>query len=196
MRPHHNRHTYRALLFVSLSFLQVTLVCAQTQRPKQLVEAVSVQGNRRLRDKDILARIKTRAGEPFSERLVQRDLEMLIESGVFNKAQTRVLTEQGERGGVEVIFEVMELPLILEVTFKGLEITGIEESEIVNALRENRVKLSKNEVFEPDKVRTALRVIQDLLASRGRENIRVDAHQKVESFTNISIEFSFTSAGQ
>jgi outer membrane protein insertion porin family len=184
------------LVFASLSFLHAAPVCAQAQSVTQLVEVVDVQGNRRLRDKDILAHIKTRAGEPFSERLMQRDLEMLLESGVFNKTRTRVITQQGARGGVEVIFEVSELPLILEVTFKGLEIAGIEEAEVVKALRENRVSLSKGEVCEPDKVRHALHVIQDLLASRGRENIRVEAHQKVDNWTDVSIEFSFAYAGQ
>jgi outer membrane protein insertion porin family len=196
MRPHLNRHAYRALVFVSLSFLHVTLVRVQAQHPKQLVEAVEVQGNRRLRDKEILARITTRAGEPYNKRQVRRDLEMLVESGVFNKTQTRVITQQGARGGVEVIFEVMELPLIREVAFKGLEIAGIKESEIVNALREKRVKLSKDEVCEPDKVRAALHVIQDLLALRGRENIRVNIHEKVDNWMDVSIEFSFSYAGQ
>lgn len=196
MRPQLNQHAYLALVLVGLYFLNVTLVCAQTERPKQLVETVHIQGNRRLRDKDILARLKTRAGEPFSERQVQDDLERLVESGVFNETRTRVITEQGARGGVEVIFEVWELPLILEVTFKGLEIAGIEESEVVKALRENRIKLAKGEVRKPEKVRAALQVIQDLLASRGRENIRVYVHEKIDSPTDVSIEFSFAYAGQ
>ncbi|HEY0082825.1 MAG TPA: POTRA domain-containing protein [Pyrinomonadaceae bacterium] len=81
---------------------------------------VEIQGNRRLTDEDILALIKARPGEPFSERQIQNDLQRLMESGVFNKTKTRVITEPGARGGVVVIFEVFELPQILEVTFKGL----------------------------------------------------------------------------
>ncbi|MGI9105294.1 MAG: POTRA domain-containing protein [Pyrinomonadaceae bacterium] len=99
--------------------------------------------------------------------------------------------EQGSRGGVGIIFEVFELPIILEVTFKGLEIAGIEESELREALRENRINLSKGEVIDTDKVRAALHVIRDLIASRGRENIKVEAHEKIDSFTEVSIEFSF-----
>ncbi|HYP00938.1 MAG TPA: POTRA domain-containing protein [Pyrinomonadaceae bacterium] len=196
MRPYQNKRASLTLVLISISFFQATSVCAQTQHPKQLVEVVEVQGNRRLSDKDILAYLKTRPGEPFSERRIQRDLQMIIKSGVFDKTLTRVITQQGARGGVEVIFEVLELPLILEVKFKGLEIAGIEESEVVNALRENRVNLFKGEVSDRDKVRAALHVIQTLLASRGRENIRVEAHEKVDSATEVSIEFSFAYAGQ
>jgi outer membrane protein assembly factor BamA len=91
---------------------------------------------------------------------------------------------------------VSELPLILEVTFKGLESARLEASEIVQALRANRVKLAKGEVCDEEKVRAALRVIENLLAARRRENIRVEARQKVESPQDVSIEFSFVSTGQ
>jgi hypothetical protein len=77
-----------------------------------------------------------------------------------------------------------------------LEIAGIEESVIVKVLRENRINLAKGEVCGADKVRAALHVIQNLLASGGRENIRVAAHEKIDSRMDISIEISFTDAGQ
>jgi outer membrane protein assembly factor BamA len=187
------------MVFISILSAHVTPVRSQAQPPQrrqQLVEVVEVQGNYRLRDKDIFACIKTRPGEPFSERRMQRDLQRIIESGVFNKDQTRVITEQGARGGVVIIFEVFELPLILEVTFKGSEIAGIEESEVIKALRENRIYLSKGETLDRDKVRAALHVIQDLLALRGRGNIRVEALEKVDSPMDVSIEFSFSYVGQ
>jgi outer membrane protein assembly factor BamA len=160
------------------------------------VETIEIQGNRRLKDGDILAHIKTRPGEPFSQRQIQRDLQRIIESGVFDKTRTRVMTESGMRGGVVAIFEVSELPLIIAVTFEGLEIAGIAESEIMTALRENRINLVKGEARDPDKVRSALHVIQDLLVSRRRENIRVAAHESMDSPTGVSIEISFTQVGQ
>lgn len=199
MRPQRSLHAYLAIIFISILSPHVTPVCSQTQPPRrrqQLVEAVEIQGNRRLRDEDILAHIETRPGEPFSERRMQRDLQRIIESGVFDKTQTRVIMEQGARGGVVVIFEVFELRLIRELTFKGLEIAGIEESELVEALRENRINLSKGEVCDPDKVSTALHVIHNLFASRGRENIRVEAHTTIDSPTDVSIEISFVYARQ
>jgi outer membrane protein assembly factor BamA len=160
------------------------------------VEAVEIQGNRRLKDGDILAHIKTRPGESFSERRIQRDLQRIIESGVFDKTRTRVITESGMRGGVVVIFETFELPLIFAVTFKGLEIADIQESEIMRALRDNRINLARGEVYDPNEVRSALHVIQDLLVSQGRENIRVAAHEKIDSPTGVSIEISFTLTGR
>jgi outer membrane protein assembly factor BamA len=159
------------------------------------MEAVEIQGNRRLKDGDILALIKARPGEPFSARQIQHDLQRLLEAGVFDKTKTRVITESGVRGGVVVIFEVFELPRILELTFKGLEIAGIAESEIIRVLHENRISLSKEEACDSNKVRAALLVIQDLLALKGRKNIEVAAHMKIDRPTDVSIEISFTRIG-
>ena len=81
-------------------------------RSRKRVETVEVVGNRRLSREYILSHIKTRAGETFSAKRSQRDLKEILALGVFDKAKTRIITEQGERDGVVVIFEVVEMPLI------------------------------------------------------------------------------------
>src|SRR5438309_8678741 len=72
---------------------------AEAQSSKR-VETVEVVGNRRLSREYILSHIKTRAGETFSAKRSQRDLKEILALGVFDKAKTRIITEQGERGGV------------------------------------------------------------------------------------------------
>jgi outer membrane protein insertion porin family len=186
MRPHKTFPTCLAITFIGIFSLLAIPSSAQAQSSKRLVKTLEIQGNRRLRDEDIISHIKTRLGEPFSEKRIQRDLQALLELGVFDKTQTRVSTEQGLRGGVVVIFEVAELPLILEVTFKGF--IGIEDSEIIKVLREKQINLSKDEVYDPVKVRAALRVVQELLASRGWSNVTVTVREEVGG-TYASIEF-------
>ena len=53
--------------------------------------------------------------------MVQRDYQTLLSLTFFDKTKTSVLTETGPRGGVNVIFEVTELPIIRDLTFDGLE---------------------------------------------------------------------------
>ena len=114
-------HSYRAfwLLFLSLligitaTFVTPGRVSAQQPQPQQrVVENVDIIGNRRLRKDDILYYIQTRPGDPYSEAAVQRDYETLLSLTFFDKTATRVLTENGPRGGVNIIFEVKELPII------------------------------------------------------------------------------------
>ena len=73
---------------------------------QRLVESVDITGNRRLRKDDVLYYVQTRPGDPFNEAQVQRDLQAILALGFFDKTSTRVLTEEGARGGVNVIFEV------------------------------------------------------------------------------------------
>src|SRR5437763_4010262 len=93
----------------------------QASNQQKLVERVDVEGNRRLRDEDILYHIQTRAGDPYNPAQVQRDLQALLNLPFFDKTETRVATQLGEKGGVVVIFYVKELPVISDLTFNGIQ---------------------------------------------------------------------------
>ena len=73
------------------------------------VETVDIIGHRRLTTKEILSWIQTRAGDPYDEEKLKRDFDALLATGKFDKTQTRAMIEDGVRGGVRVIFEVVEL---------------------------------------------------------------------------------------
>ena len=175
------------ILLIAIGSVLVLVQSAQAQRSKTLVEAVEVVGNRRLTAEEILSNLETRPGEPFSSEQSQRDLRKLLALGVFDATQTRVLIDPGVRGGFVVIFEVVELPLLLEVKFQGLR--GITESEIIEALRERNIHLVKDAVYDVAKVRAARGVIQQLLTSRGWPDAIVTVREEVGS-TYASIEFT------
>ena len=67
---------------------------------QQVIEGVDIQGNRRLRDEDLLYYIKVRPGDVYDPAALERDLRELLSLNFFDKAATRVLTEDGIRGGV------------------------------------------------------------------------------------------------
>jgi len=175
------------ILLIAIGSVLVLVQSAQAQRSKTLVEAVEVVGNRRLTAKEILSNLETRPGEPFSYEQSQRDLRKLLALGVFDATQTRVLIDPGVRGGFVVIFEVVELPLLLEVKFQDLR--GITESEIIEALRERNIHLVKDAVYDVGKVRIARGVIQQLLNSRGWPDAVVTVREEVGS-TYASIAFT------
>ncbi|MEP6705763.1 MAG: POTRA domain-containing protein, partial [Acidobacteriota bacterium] len=88
---------------------------------QQVVESVDISGNRRLRDEDLLYYIKTRPGDVYDPAALERDLKELLSLNFFDKSFTRVLTTDGARGGVNVIFEVKELPIVRDLQFTGLK---------------------------------------------------------------------------
>ena len=155
--------------------------------PQQLVESVDIQGNRRLRDEDLLYYIKTRQGDVFSQEQLERDLRELLSLNFFDKVATRVLTEPGARGGVNVIFEVKELPIIRDLQFEGLD--AVPESDVLKAFREQRVGISKEAVYDPVKANSAKRVIRELLASKGFPNATINVREEEVSATSTAIYF-------
>ena len=125
---------------------------------QQLVEDVDIQGNRRLKGRDLLYYIRTRPGDTYDPKVLERDLKELLSLNFFDKTETRVLTEPGVRGGVNVIFEVKELPIIRDLQFEGTK--AIQESDILKAFREQRVGISKEAIYDPVKARNAKRVLR------------------------------------
>ncbi len=154
---------------------------------QQLVESVDIQGNRRLRDEDLLYYIKTRPGDVFSEAQLERDLKELLSLNFFDKTFTRVLTEPGVRGGINVIFEVRELPIIRDLQFEGSD--AVPESDILKAFREQRVGISKESTYDPVKARNASRILRELLATKGFPNAKVEIKEEEVSATSVAITF-------
>jgi outer membrane protein insertion porin family len=160
---------------------------ANAQQTQRLVESVSVINNRRLRQEDILYYVQTRAGDVYNPDQVSRDLQSILALGFFDKTATRVLIEEGPRGGVNVIFEVRELPIIRDLQFEGLK--SVSESDVLKAFRERRVGVSKESIYDPVKVRNAIRVLKELLAARGHPNATIEERGEEVSATSRAITF-------
>jgi len=181
------------LAFLALSTFARTDLTPKTPinlatQSQQVVESVDIQGNRRLRDEDLLYYIKTRAGDIYDPAALERDLKELLSLNFFDKTATRVLTEDGVRGGVNVIFEVRELPIIRDLQFKGAK--ALQESDILKEFREKRVGVSKESVFDPVKARSATRVLREMLASKGYPNAKVTVQEDEVSATSIALTFT------
>ncbi|HYO62348.1 MAG TPA: outer membrane protein assembly factor BamA [Pyrinomonadaceae bacterium] len=157
------------------------------QAQQRLVENVDIQGNRRLRDEDILYWVQTRQGDPYNPAQVERDLQAILALGFFDKVQTRVEAQEGPRGGYEVIFTVVELPIIRDIQFEGMK--AVTEADVLKEFRERRVGVSKESVFDPVKAKNAQRVIKDMLAARGYPNASVELRQDEVSATSTAISF-------
>jgi TonB family protein len=151
------------------------------------IEAVEIVGNRRFSAAEILHWVKTRPGEFLSVQQVARDLETILATGYFNKASTRVITEEGVRGGVVIRFETFELPLISEVKFEGLKF--LTEAAILDALLKENIDVRTGAVYDPAKVRSAVRLIRNLLESKGQGSANVEVRNENVTATAIVLTF-------
>src|SRR6185503_17548263 len=184
-------HSYRvvwlAVLTVIIGATFIFLPQSVRAQNQRLVEEVDILGNRRLRKDHILYYIQTRPGDPYVPAQVERDLQAINALGFFEKTKTRVTIEDAPRGGVRVTFFVEELPIIRDIQFEGLK--SVPESEVLKTFRERRVGVSKEAIYDPVKVRNAIRVLKELLAARGHPNAVISEDNEQISATSVAVIF-------
>ena len=152
----------------------------------RLVERLEIVGNRRSTVEQIRSWIKTQPGEPYNSDQAKRDLNTILATGYFDKTATRVYTEEGARGGVGVIFRVVELSLIIAVKFEGLK---IDQSVVLKALEKEQINLRTGVPFQVEQMKNALRVIKQVLESNGQGFSKVDL--QIEHVTAMTINVIF-----
>jgi TonB family protein len=72
----------------------------------RMIESVEVGGYRDDRWDDLWERMKTRSGEVYNKEYLEQDWRMLIAVGAFDKDASTLRIEEGERGGLVVVFEL------------------------------------------------------------------------------------------
>jgi hypothetical protein len=162
-----------------------------TVRPTnyQLVESIDVFGIRRFGAKGILASIKTRAGEPYDEAQVKLDFNKLLATGQFDKLTTRIFTKPGVRGGVEIYFELHELPVVGVVSFEGLT---IDPALVRQAWKDAKVNLQTGDPYWPEAGKMAIQVIKQVLDSRALNYSRVELRTEQSASQTVNLTFVIT----
>jgi len=105
--------------------------------------------------------------------------------GNFSKA-SRVFTEKGLRGGIAVNFELTELPLIGDITFKGLM---IDPSIIKEAWHEAHVKMKTGAPDSPETNSRASQIIKQVLDRRAVPYTKVEL--RLENVTSQKVNLTF-----
>ena len=80
------------------------------------------------------------------------------------------------------------MPIIRDLQFVGAK--AVPESDILKAFREQRAGISKEEIYDPVKARTATRILRELLAGRGYPNAKVTIEEEQISATSIALTFN------
>jgi outer membrane protein insertion porin family len=100
---------------------------AQTTAPAGAVIAdIRVEGNTRTSRSAVMSYIKSRPGEPFSDKLLKEDQQRLVQTRRFDSVLTQTARTDD---GVVVTFVVVERPLIAGVSIEGAR--GIKLDELM-----------------------------------------------------------------
>src|SRR5499433_2826311 len=177
-----------AIIIAIVSFVSVRPALAQSpQASEALVEEVEIRGNRRIPRESVLYYVQSKPQDRFDLSLAQRDLQSIIQMGLFDPLATKLFVEDGPRGGKIIIFQVKEYPIIRAIDYRGMK--SATESEVLTRFKEKTVQVSKESQFDPAKANRARLVLRELLAEKGHPNAEVKVEIEEISATTVSLVF-------
>lgn len=153
------------------------------------IQRLDIEGNRRVQRATIMAHIVSRPGDNYESEVVQRDAQALRRTEYFDEVHVTVLDDPDTRKGKIVIFVVRERPIIRRIRYQGIQ--SINEADIENAYKENKLKLSVESWFDPEKITLAATVIEKLLAAHGHPSAVVKpTYERTVSSNVVAILFT------
>lgn len=145
------------------------LIYAAAVFSQDLVEAIRIQGNRRVAEESIRFRISQKVGEPLDPARITQDLKTLWGTGLFDNVGAAVSDGQN---GLIITFVIRELPLIIEVDFRGNK--KVTKSSITDKIEEEHLSIPEETPLDYRKINAIRTLIRDLLLDRGLRYGTVD----------------------
>src|ERR1700723_3417196 len=157
--------------------------------PQYTIERIEFQGNRRIQRDTLLARIFSRAGDPYSPEAVRRDFQALWNTQFFEDIRLEVEDSPNAPNAKLLVFYVTERPIIRRIEYKGNK--SITESDILDAFKDKKVGLSVESQFDPTKIKRAEVVIKGLLAEHGRQFATVKpTYERIAATNAVKLVFN------
>jgi outer membrane protein insertion porin family len=177
-----------AIVIAIVSFVSVRPALAQSpQASEAFVEEIEIRGNRRIPRESVLYYVQSKPQDRFDLGLAQRDLQSIIQMGLFDPLATKLFVEDGPRGGKIIIFQVKEYPIIRAIDYRGMK--SATESEVLTRWKEKTVQVSKESQYDPAKANRARLVLRELLAEKGHPNAEVTVLVEDISATTVGLVF-------
>jgi outer membrane protein insertion porin family len=145
-----------AMMVAAILLLAVgTDTPAQQEEARNIVE-IQITGNKNIGRDAILSAIELTPGMPFDRQKMQEARNAIDRMGFFQVVSAR---EEAAPGGVRVVFEVVENPVVTAIVFRGN--TVVSEQELLDAMRTKVGQVYNINTLEQD-----LRDIENLYARK------------------------------
>ena len=162
----------RFVVWVASIFALFGALIARAQAPQSapappIIRSVDVQytGAQAVSKERILAQMRTKVGQPYSNQVVEQDVAALYKTGVIQNVR---IFAQPEGDGVKVIVAVQTRAILREI-----EITGAERIKPKRLRKE--IKLPLNRAIDEQQLEEARQKIIDVYQGQG--------------FTDVSVQF-------
>jgi outer membrane protein insertion porin family len=169
-----------------------SLWAQQTQEPggsPYIISRIEFDGNRRVQQATLRARIFSHQGDPYNLEALHRDFQALWNTQFFEDIRLEVEDDPSTPNGKIVIFHVTERPIIRRIEYKGNK--SVSESDILDAFKDKKVGLSVESQFDPTKIKRAEVVLKSLLAAHGHQFATVKpTYERIAASNAVKLVFN------
>ncbi|MDJ0835636.1 MAG: outer membrane protein assembly factor BamA [Acidobacteriota bacterium] len=149
--------TYRWMLCLSI------MLTGFAWPQDNVIEEIIIQGNRRFPEDSIRYRISNQVGDVLDSKRVTSDIKAIWETGEFDNVRVGLL--ESETGGVVLVYDVSELPLVVEVDYRGNK--KLTKSSITDKVEEERLTIAEDDTLDYGRINAIRRLIKGIMDERG-----------------------------
>lgn len=165
------------LLAVCMSIpLSVSAVEDQTGKT---VKEIVVLGNRSVDDAVVLSRVKTKVGEPFSQKAANEDLRRLYDLGYFVNISIDI---EDFADGIKVAFIVKEKAFLKDIIIEGNKV--FKREKILDAMA---TKINK--ILDEARIKKDMEEIRKMYEDKGYYSLQLSYKTSIDENTGRAILF-------
>ncbi len=138
------------------------------------VKAVDIQGNKTIGITTILAKIKTRVGDLYSENIVGDDIKRLYNTGYFSDV---AVEKQDYEDGLKVIIHLKEKPVIDKITFSKTRYYSPRALTL-------KMKSKKGRFFDRRNLKEDKKIIKNLYEKKGLTKAVINVDVDIDEASN------------
>ena len=173
----------RFFIFILFASIVITLIMpsysiAQSvpQDTETEITDIVIEGNKAVSTNTILSKIKTRVGSSFMQRTVNEDIKRLYATGFF----TDVVAEAEDyKGGIRLIFKVLEKSVVGSVVFQGNKIYRPE-------LLKKQIETKEGDVLNKRVLAEDVKKLESFYRKKGYALVKVEYSSETDEATNAS----------
>lgn len=154
-------------------------------RREDVIEDIEFRGARRVPVDNLRALISSKNGDRKDEDALRKDFMALWNTGRFE--DIRIEFEPGKTGQI-VVFVLTERKVIRAIRFQNFEDIPIREA--LDRLKKSDVALGVEQLYRPDVVERARRVLGEMFAERGQPGVLVKV--EISDIPPSSVQVDFT----
>ncbi|MBI5025763.1 MAG: outer membrane protein assembly factor BamA [Nitrospirae bacterium] len=165
------------IYLVSIIIIASAVIASTQDMP--LIKIIEIKGNKKIEEETIRARIKSKAGEFFSQERAQNDIKTLFAIGYFDDVRVEV---ESFEDGIKLIYILKEKPTITSIDFQGNE--EIETDKI-----KEKVTISAGAIASPPLISDNVQKIITFYQSEGYWHVKVIPVTRVISEDAVALTF-------